>query len=355
MQGKFLYTILILSLALVACKKKDEQPADDFDRTGMLANYCDNQILPGYADLETKMNDLNQAAIQFTNNIDLNSLTALKTQWKTTYLFWQSVKIYSFGAAPAINLKKALSFFPVDTAHINANINNQVNNLDSVAYQDAIGLNAIDYLLFHADDNTILQVFSATNYQNYLKNITAKMLADVQTAKSAWASYSTTFKAASGNDANSSLSILVNEFNKDYELIKNAKVSIPLGEQSLGIKRPAYIEARFSGISFELIKANLDALKNTFQGGSGLGFDDYLNALSKKVGDQLLSENIIAQFDACSAKANSFSNTLEYAIMNNETEVKALYALLQGLVPEIKTDMPSAFGVFITYNDTDGD
>ena len=101
--------------------------------------------------------------------------------------------------------------------------------------------------------------------------------------------------------------------------------------------------------------ANIDGLANVFNGGSGQGLDDYLNYLDKKTGHVLLSTDIVNQLNAISAKTTTFSNTLEYNILNNDAPVKDLYALLQGLVAEIKTDMPSAFGVFITYNDTDGD
>lgn len=355
MNFKHLLLILLLSLSVFSCKKKDKNPADDFDRSGMLTNYNDNQISPGFASLETKFTSLNQASIQFASTLDAASLSDLKVQWKECYLFWQTMKVYCFGTDAGVKLKTSLSYFPVDTAKINTNISNQVSNLDSSAYKAEIGLNAIDYLLFHSDESTILQEFSDPKRQAYLKKISAKMLIDVQQAKTAWASYSNAFKSANGNDANSSLSIMVNEFNKDYELVKNAKVGIPLGKQSLNIKRPDYVEARYSAISAELVKANLDGLTACFQGGSGLGFDDYLTKLDKKVGDQLLSDNIVQQLNASAAKAASFSASLENEIMNNDTEVDALYQLLQALVPEIKTDMPSAFGVFITYNDTDGD
>jgi predicted lipoprotein len=354
MRLTFLF-ILLISTVFTSCKKKEAEPTAEFDRASMLTNYSDQLIVPGYADLTTKMSVLNQKAIDFTSSLSLGSLSDLKTQWKETYIAWQKIKVYDFGPALSINLKKTLSFYPVDTTKINSNVSNNITNLGDATNLNTIGLNAIDYLLYHADDNTILQEFASTNRQNYLKNITAKMLTDVQSVKDEWNSYSVTFKAASGNDANSSLSFMVNEFNKDYELVKNAKIGVPLGEQSLGIKRPEYIEARYSGIGFDLIIANLDGLTTFFQGDSGSGFDDYLNFLGKKVGEQLLSDNIIGQLTSSSAKAASFSSSLENEIMNNDAEVKAFYAQLQGLVAEIKTDMPSAFGVFITYNDTDGD
>lgn len=348
--------VFCLLFASVSCKKKkkdDTKP--DFDRAAMLSNYSSQVIVPGYSTLVTKISALNQSASQFADSANSSNLAALKAEWKESYLFWQTMKVYSFGPAMDNDLRKSLSIFPVDTVKINTNVQNNVSDLGAVANLDAVGFNAVDYLLYHASDSIVLQEFSDLKRQNYLKNVTAKMLADAQTVSNAWSSYSSTFNAATGNDANGSTSLLVNSFNQDYELVKNAKVGIPLGEQSLGIKRPEYIEARYSGISLELVKANIDGLANVFNGGSGQGLDDYLNYLDKKTGDVLLSTDIVNQLNAISAKTTTFSNTLEYNILNNDAPVKDLYALLQGLVAEIKTDMPSAFGVFITYNDTDGD
>jgi len=144
---------------------------------------------------------------------------------------------------------------------------------------------------------------------------------------------------------------LVNEFCRDYELAKNSKLGIPLGKQSLGIQLPEYIEARRSGFSLEIQKASVTSLANVFNGGSCVGFDDYLVNLERSS----LASSISTRFSEIGSKINSFSGTLEQEMENNTTELDNLYLLFQGQVVSLKTDMSSAFGVLITYQDNDGD
>ena len=73
------------------------------------------------------------------------------------------------------------------------------------------------------------------------------MVNELSNVRSSWTSYKGTFVASTGTETTSAFSLLINEFNKDYELSKNAKLGIPLGKQSLGIQLPEYIEARYSG------------------------------------------------------------------------------------------------------------
>ena len=51
----------------------------------------------------------------------------------------------------------------------------------------------------------------------------------------------------------------------------------------------------------------------------------------------------------------SINGTLEQEMSTNTVELDNLYMLYQGQVISIKTDMSSAFGVLITYQDNDGD
>ena len=143
----------------------------------------------------------------------------------------------------------------------------------------------------------------------------------------------------------------MNEFCRDYELAKNSKLGIPLGKQSLGIQLPEYIEARRSGYSFEIQEASVANLANIFNGGSGMGFDDYLVSLDRSS----LASSISTRFSEIISKIDSFSGTLEEEMSTNVSELDNLYTLYQGQVVSIKTDMSSAFGVLITYQDNDGD
>ena len=149
----------------------------------------------------------------------------------------------------------------------------------------------------------------------------------------------------------------MNEFNRDFELAKNAKIGVPFGKQSLGIQLPEYIEARYSGISLDLLEESISALQKVYNGvgfttgADGPGFDDYLIHLEKSN----LDSTIDIGFNGIINRTNSFTNTLEQEMVVSVPELDLLYSLLQGHVVHIKTDMTSSFGVLITYQDNDGD
>ena len=120
---------------------------------------------------------------------------------------------------------------------------------------------------------------------------------------------------------------------------------------------PEYLEARNSAISFDLLRQSVLALKQYYNGNAfviaseGVGFDDYLIHLERSE----LNETINGNFDAILAKIDSFSGSMEDEMTANSQGLDELYTRMQGQVVSIKTDMTSAFGVLITYQDNDGD
>ncbi|MDQ3534753.1 MAG: peptidase M75, Imelysin, partial [Bacteroidota bacterium] len=158
----------------------------------------------------------------------------------------------------------------------------------------------------------------------------------------------------------SSFGELVNELNFDYEVIKNPKVGIPLGKKSLGQKLPESVEAYYSGISKDLALLNVKAIEDIYSGRSkagteGKGLDDYLNQLNAQYNGGFLSAAINSQFDIVKSKIQVIPDPLSDAIINHQNIVEEAYSEIQKMVVLLKTDMPSAMGVLITYQDNDGD
>ncbi|NRA10806.1 MAG: imelysin family protein, partial [Crocinitomicaceae bacterium] len=220
---------------------------------------------------------------------------------------------------------------------------------------DAIGLSALDYLLYQI---TALNDFvNDESYTIYASELINKMVNELSNVRSSWTSYKGTFVASTGTETTSAFSLLINEFNKDYELSKNAKLGIPLGKQSLGIQLPEYIEARYSGYSLDLLRQSMVSLQGLYNGdynassGSGVGFHEYLIHLERTD----LANDINSKFNSIISKIDSFQNSLELEMGSSEAELDALYNLIHQQVVNLKTDMTSAFGVLITYQDNDGD
>ncbi len=351
----FLLAACLLGLA-VSCKK-DPGPEDStpFDKGAMLTNIADNIIIPAIDDFSTKINALESDYLQFQADRSSVNLETVRESWKAAYLSWQAVKIFDFGPVRDNGFKGATGTFPTDTVKIEDNVAAGSYNLGSVANADAIGLPALDFLLYRV--NALSYFVGNDPYTTYGLDVIQKMRSELTTVQSAWTGYRATFIAATGTSTTSAFSELINEFNRDYELAKNAKVGIPIGKQSLEIQLPEYIEARQSGFSFELLRESVHQIYLLYfgcdfnTGAAGLGFDDYLNQLDRTD----LSATIGTNFQNILNKIDSFSGTLEEEMATNVSGLDELYNLLQGQVVYLKTDMTSAFGVLITYQDNDGD
>jgi uncharacterized protein len=348
-------SLIGLSLLIWQCKPKPTPPEEVFDKGSLLTNVGTNFILPNYIELKNDLIDLETTYNTFVNDQTQNNLDLVIVSWKSASLKWNLVSTFEFGPAMSLGLRSALGTFPTDTAKVISNITNGGYVLGGSTNIDAIGLSALDFLLARVN---ALNYFSGNSaYSNYGLEVIQKMKSEVESVVNTWnSSYLTTFKNSTGTESTSGFSLLVNEFCKNYELSKNAKLGIPIGKQSLGIPRPEYIEARYTAYSFEVLKRNVEGLQilfngNTISNAPGVGFDDYLVDLNKSD----LSASINTQFSAILADINNINNSMEEEITLNPQSLDALYTKMQNLVVSLKTDMASAFGVLITYQDNDGD
>lgn len=350
-------TSILLILAVVSMASSCNKPPQivEFDKGSLLVNFSDNLIAPSLSMLQLTMDQMETDFVEFQSNPTEANLNVLRGSWKDAYLAWQTVKPFDFGPIKDYGFKAATGTYPSDTAKIESNIAAGSYTLGSAGNIDAIGLHALDFLLHRVDALSFLT--GNANCMTYTGDVIAKLKSETQTIVNAWTLYSPTFKESTGTETTSGFSQLVNEFNRDYELVKVAKLGIPIGKQSLGIQMPEYLEARNSGISLELIRQNVLALKQYYNGdsfsmgSSGVGFDDYLIHLERTA----LDGTIVDNFDAILAKVDSFSGTMEEEMNSNPQGLDELYNLMQGQVVNLKTDMTSAFGVLITYQDNDGD
>jgi len=350
-----LISLLLVITVFISCRKEDEEETPDFNKSALLTNLSGEIILPAISQFAGDLSDLSASFDQFTADNSAANLAVTQESLKAAYLTWQTVKIFDFGPVRNNGIKGSIGTYPSDTAVIASNISSGSYNLSSIGNADAIGLSALDYLLFK--QGALTSLTTDPNYTQYVADVIDKMVNEFSTVVSQWQTYKATFDASTGTSSTSAFSELVNEFNRDFELAKTAKVGIPLGKQSLGIQLPEYIEARYSGFSLEVLAESVRALQNLYNGigfnsgTNGQGFDDYLIHLEKSA----LDGTIDTGFTAIMNKTNSFSNTFEQEMAVNVPELDELYSLLQGHVVHIKTDMTSSFGVLITYQDNDGD
>jgi predicted lipoprotein len=267
------------------------------------------------------------------------------------------VSSFDFGPAANVVYRAVLNTYPTNSTIIEANILNGNYNLDAASNLAAIGLPAVDYMLFAQPAQQTVVLFStdaqSVERAKYLADVVNQMEQLTQTVKNDWETgYVDAFEQNTGTGNGSAPSLLINTMVQDYErYIRDGKVGIPAGVRSLGETFPEKTEGYYTQISNELLIASLEAYLNTYKGGNGLGLDDYLIAENASN----TANSIISQLQSSAQKAVMLPNTMAMAVDANAAEVDEIYQSLQQTIATLKVDMPSALSILITYQDSDGD
>jgi predicted lipoprotein len=365
--------LVLITGVLISCKKdknEDDQFVDNFDRAALLSNVGNNIIVPNYLYLKQSGDSLYDFTLNFVTSPNVTSLTTLRNHFLETYKDWMHCSMFEFGPAATDLLRGSVNTFPCDTNQIHTNINSGTWDFAQAANIDAIGFPAIDFLLFGngLSDAQLLDLYTsdlqAANRKNYLTDVVNDLRNRVNNVYQSWipsgGNYIATFVASSGTDVGSSLGYLVNQLNYDYEILKNPRIGIPLGKMTLDIPLPEKCESVYGSFSLELAMEQVTAIENVFRGRSragvdGVGLAEYLDYLGAQSGGQSLSTAIVSKFSEIITAMQAVPGPLSQAVVNNAPAVETVYQkIVQGLVL-LKTEMPSAIGILITYQDADGD
>jgi uncharacterized protein len=358
---------LALSVLLASCDNDNNAGGDDksFDRKALLRAYADQLIKPAFQDLKTQTEALDAAIIALNSNVNAQNLSAAQSAWTNALSSWQYTNAYNFGPAGEEGLKKGLSeeiaTFPASTSKIESRISQGQWNLNDFD-RDARGFLAIEYLIFGEDQNKALSSLSTSNQRRaFLAALSADLRKRVTEAHNAWnGSYTEQFVQNSGTDVGSSTVILYNEFLRSYELLKNFKLSLPLGKRIGQTKaEPQLVEALYSGQSLNMLRLHFAAIEGIWRGKTKAGqdFPGLRSYLQSAVGGPELIASTEAQLSnvqkALAAIPNSPS--LSKQITDNKAPLENLNTELQKLTRFFKSDLSSLLGLTITFSSGDGD
>jgi predicted lipoprotein len=298
------------------------------------------------------------------------NLDNLRQGMKNSWINWMYCSSFEFGPASNVLLRQTINTFPADTAQINSNINSGTYTFGSASNIDAAGFPTLDYLLFGTgtDDTKILEAFTidseSINRKQYLNDVIEYIESNLDVVYDSWKSsggnYISTFKNATGTDVGSSTGMLVNDLNFDYENLKNFRIGIPLGKQTLDIPLPEKVEVLYGKYSSELSRHFIRNIENIYLGRSrsgndGQGLDDYLAFINANYNGGSLNDVIKTRLTDVKIALDAMPDDLANAVVNNSSPVNTAYLKIVQALVLLKTDMPSALGILITYQDNDGD
>jgi predicted lipoprotein len=368
----FAGTVILLLAINFSCTKPTISRSTATD--SVLLNIGNNIIFPAYDSLSIAVNSLDSGIVDFNSNPTGTKLSNVQTLFTTAYIAWQSASEYDYlgPASVALPALSGINIFPVTTAQIDSNISKGLYNINTFANTTAKGFPALDYLLFGANNATLLTEYTtdakATNRQIYLAAVAADIKTEVDAVFLQWresgGNYVTTFVTGTGTSVSSSLGLLLNSLDQDFEVLKNDRLGIPLGKIPVGSSlplAPGEVEAYYSGISVQLAVAQLKAVQGIYLGtdesGNGMGLNTYLTKAEQqnnlRYNGGLLSDTIKADFTLALSDLQAVPDPLSANLSN--ANATAAFTEIQQLVTLLKTDMPSDLGVLINYGDNDGD
>lgn len=360
---------ILCGVGLVAgtfsCDQSDS-PFVRYDRTELLQNIGNTIIIPSYSELRVAVNELQVATTDFIEAPATEKLAAVRLKFSVAYKRWQHCGYYNIGPAEEIFLTSSVNTFPTNKSEINANISSGTHNFSAASSADEKGFPALEYMLhgIAQTDEAILELYNtdelAANRMVYLADLVADMKLKVDAVVTGWSStggnYIAEFVSRTGTDVGSSTGMLINSMTQYFESdVRDKKIGIPLGVRSLGIPIPANCEALYSVQSITMVNESLLALQQLFTGGNGTGFDDYLEAINAQYHGAPLSDVIEQQLQTAIEKVGLIPEPYAETVENNPDPASTAYQELQKLVVLLKTDLPSAIGILITYQDNDGD
>lgn len=369
---KAIISILLLAIFTIWGCSEDSPlgpDPDDFDREAILTNWADNLIIPAFSAFSETTEELNASAVSFTEDPNQQNLDNLRQSWKEAYLAFQHVSMFEMGTAMQIRFRDNLNIYPTDTDEINLNITEGDYNLELPSLVDSQGFPALDYLLYGLGDTDeeILEFYTtgdnASAFRTYLTDLTERIDTLAGQVLDSWTSgYRDEFVANSGNGANSSLDMMVNDYIFYYEKnLRAGKIGIPAGVFS-GTPLSTHVEAYYSkGFSKALFNEALTASINFFNGThfnggtDGQSLDDYLDYLNTMKNGTDLAALINDQFESAEEEAEALNNDFAAQVETDNSLMLSTYDALQRNVVNMKVDMLQALNINVDYVDADGD
>ena len=366
--------------------------AGDSNIADMLRGITDNAIIPNYEAQATAITNFAASTgslAAYCDAIGTDSeaatLTTAQNEWKTVMVTIQQAEPHAVGPI-AVNddyLRNRIHSFAnadLQTCSVDQAVIKQSDaNFDlSTRSNNQKGFGAIEYLLF---DTTLTSQCSA-NYDNaatwnalgdtekksqrctYAKALAADADTAATSVLNKWQASGENYRAefideaSSGNNLQALTDVLLIHIDKEA---KDRKMQEALGISGCTSDEcRARIESPYSKTSLENVKNNMIGFLNVYNGGEGVGFDNYLSDM----GEKTISDGVISKITAIQTNLDSTTVALVDQVASlsetsNQTACTNAYGnpstpsaefsacVLTGLLSEAKAYMFYDFAVTI--------
>ena len=357
----YLIIIIISAIAciIISCKNDGTTTADEYTnryyKREQLNNIYENEIIPLHQQFSIETQTLTNEVLNFSNNINLETLIKLKQQWKVATSVWKKCELYDIGAIKNSFIHYTINSWPANTSFIENNI--ATTTIINESYITSIGssskgVSGIEYLLFNSDEITTISAFqNSSSRLDYLTASIAELHTNSATILNQWIVYHNEFVTNIHEGISGSQNEIINNMIALLEEIIMSKLNNAINQND-----NTEFEAFRSDFSLEMIKSNIITLQRCYTG--DFSFTPYRIGYRKiliELGNEELANEINEKFNSVISKINAMNPSLNSSLANNIEEINELKTDLEALLFLIKIEMSQAIGSTITFNDNDGD
>ncbi len=336
------FLCLFLWLFLACSKEEQPGPISFSDREFALRGVGNAVIIRSFLDLQNSVNALNEFAVSYAHDsTDTKKLLTLRIEWLNAVIAWKVSSIFLQGKLGA-DIHSSNLYAPANAPAIENIISSGTTHFDQAFMQSlpetSSGLAAIEYLIYGTDKGNAEPVISAFNAAGsrrgaFLRALCLDLKRRSDQLLYQWSiagdGYLNQFIASSGPGHSASLGVLADNMIATVSRIRDERLGTPLGVKE-GPVRPELVEAKFSGESVTLIRAELLSVEQIFTGwkAPGMGAKTLfwlLDQAGARSGDVALSAAIEAQFADIESKLSLIKTPLEQAVTNNPRQVRDVY------------------------------
>ena len=343
-----------------------------FDRKPMLADIVSNVILPTYADLDERSDELRTAVSDLADDPTEARLASAQQAWRAARKPWKQSEAFRFGPVQSSKIGEAIDWWPAKPDNIEARIAGGepiTSELIESIGTSSKGFMAMEYLLFDPEGDRAAVLARLTAPDNgarrraYLLALAENLATKTTALSEAWdpasGNYAGALREAGGASATyvsrkAAVDQVVNRLVVEAEVIATNKLGKPLGKSSGGAPQPDLEEAPRSDNSLDDVLDGLRGIANVYQGtyggADGLGLGDLVRSKSEP-----LDASVRGDIEGALLAVSAVPFPLRTAITERPAEANAAYESVRTLKRTLATEVVSVLGVTLTFNDNDGD
>jgi uncharacterized protein len=351
---------------VVACLAGCASEGEGDTRRELLERWSTELIVPLYAEFDLRSRSVAAALDALCAAPSEETLEAARSAWMEAREPLKRAEVFAFGpySRPEFRIGPKIDSWPARPE----TVEEWLSGTDPVDPATLAtlgiwhkGLPVIEYFLY-APDTSAQSRLEDPRRCEYLRSTGAELESRARELHLAWAPEGGDFAhqlSGAGRTSTAWRSLrdafgeVVNRMGFTIENMRRDKLGRPLGDMTGGVPLPEETESRFSGRAIRDILDNIAGIEVLFFGDSGRNLPGVSSYAIER--GRNFDEQFRAALDAARAALEAVDVPLGEAVSSEADRVREASARLSELQSLIQTELISALGLSLNFNDNDGD